>query len=338
MTAELPDERRTEYQASIPAPGRFARPEEVAAAVRLPRLRRRRLHHRRRHPRRRRPRHGPLTDRPNRPTQAKASLGMLDGKTLLVTGVLMESSIAFHVAKIAQEEGATVILTSFGRTMKITQTIAGGSREPPRSSSSTSPTRSTSTPSPTGYASTPTGLDGVLHSIGFAPQGASPSSMDRAGRTSRTAVHVSAYSLKALAVAALPADERGRVGRRPDLRRHRRVAGLRLDGRGQGRLRVDEPLPGPRPRAEGHPLQPRRGRPDRTTAGQVDPRLRGGSRSLGHPRAARLGRRRPGARPPRRARAAVGLVPGDDRRDRPRRRRRPRDGSPAPTARRPPAG
>ena len=49
---------------------------------------------------------------------------MLSGKTLLVTGVLMESSIAFHVAKIAQEQGAQVILTSFGRTMKITQTIA----------------------------------------------------------------------------------------------------------------------------------------------------------------------------------------------------------------------
>ena len=49
---------------------------------------------------------------------------MLTGKTFLITGVLMESSIAFHVAKIAQEQGAQVILTSFGRTMKITRTIA----------------------------------------------------------------------------------------------------------------------------------------------------------------------------------------------------------------------
>ena len=36
----------------------------------------------------------------------------------------MDSSIAFHVARIAQQEGAEVVLTSFGRTMRITQTIA----------------------------------------------------------------------------------------------------------------------------------------------------------------------------------------------------------------------
>ncbi len=37
-------------------------------------------------------------------------MGILDGKRVLVTGVLMESSIAFHVARIAQEQGATVVL------------------------------------------------------------------------------------------------------------------------------------------------------------------------------------------------------------------------------------
>ena len=51
-------------------------------------------------------------------------MGILEGKTLLVTGVLMESSIAFHVAKLAQQEGAEVVLTSFGRAMKITGAIA----------------------------------------------------------------------------------------------------------------------------------------------------------------------------------------------------------------------
>ena len=51
-------------------------------------------------------------------------MGILEGKRLLITGVLMDSSIAFHVAKVAQEEGAEVVLTSFGRTMKITQTIS----------------------------------------------------------------------------------------------------------------------------------------------------------------------------------------------------------------------
>ena len=49
---------------------------------------------------------------------------MFDGKTLLITGVLMDTSIAFHVAKLAQEQGASGILTCLGRTMKITQPIA----------------------------------------------------------------------------------------------------------------------------------------------------------------------------------------------------------------------
>ena len=51
-------------------------------------------------------------------------MGMLESKRILVTGVLTDSSIAFHVARVAQEEGAEVVLTSFGRTMKITQAIA----------------------------------------------------------------------------------------------------------------------------------------------------------------------------------------------------------------------
>src|SRR5260370_16959576 len=42
-------------------------------------------------------------------------MGILDGKRSLVTGVLTDASIAFHVARIAQQEGATVVLTGFGR-------------------------------------------------------------------------------------------------------------------------------------------------------------------------------------------------------------------------------
>jgi hypothetical protein len=52
-------------------------------------------------------------------------MGILEGKRILVTGVLMESSIAFHVARLAQQEGATVVLSSFGRVMRITEKIAG---------------------------------------------------------------------------------------------------------------------------------------------------------------------------------------------------------------------
>ena len=175
----------------------------------------------------------------------RKDMGILEGKKLLVTGVLMESSIAFHVAKLAQEEGAEIVLTSFGRTTKITQAIAKRLPvERPRSSSSTSPTPSTSTPSPTGSASTSTGLDGVLHSIGFAPQGAF-NFMEGTWEDVATAVHISAYSLKSLAVAALPLMSEGEQRRGAHLRREVRLARVRLDGRRQGGVRVDQPLPRP---------------------------------------------------------------------------------------------
>ena len=51
-------------------------------------------------------------------------MGILAGKNVLVTGVLTDSSIAFHIARVAQEEGANVVLTSFGRAMSITKRIS----------------------------------------------------------------------------------------------------------------------------------------------------------------------------------------------------------------------
>lgn len=50
---------------------------------------------------------------------------LLAGKTILVTGILTEQSIAFHAARLAQEHGASCIFTSFGRRMKITGKIIG---------------------------------------------------------------------------------------------------------------------------------------------------------------------------------------------------------------------
>ena len=132
-------------------------------------------------------------------------MALLDGKRLLVTGVLTDSSIAFHVARIAQEQGASVVLTSFGRQLKLTQAIA-------RRLSSTPPIVEldvTSTENLDGLAAAVSehldGLDGVLHSIGFAPQSALGGNfLTTPWEDVATAVHISAYSLKALAVAALP--------------------------------------------------------------------------------------------------------------------------------------
>lgn len=56
--------------------------------------------------------------------------GLLAGKRLLVTGVLSDTSIAFHVARIAQQEGAQVVLTSFGGRCPSRRRWPSGCRRP----------------------------------------------------------------------------------------------------------------------------------------------------------------------------------------------------------------
>jgi enoyl ACP reductase len=132
-------------------------------------------------------------------------MGLLEGKKLLITGVLMESSIAFHAARVAQQEGAEVVLSSFGRAAKITQTIA--KRLP-----TTPPVIELDVTSDEDLAALPTRLgehfdtlDGVLHSIGFAPQSAMGGNfLNTTWDDVATAVHISAFSYKSLAVAAAP--------------------------------------------------------------------------------------------------------------------------------------
>ena len=137
-------------------------------------------------------------------------MGLLEGKRLLVTGVLKDNSIAFHVARLAQQEGATVVLSSFGRMTKITQAIARRLPEP-------APVIELDVTSTDDLAALADrvrehvdGLDGVLHSIGFAPQAALGGNfLHTEWDDVATAVHVSAYSLKALGAAALPLMGRG---------------------------------------------------------------------------------------------------------------------------------
>ncbi|MDP9392808.1 MAG: enoyl-ACP reductase FabI [Actinomycetota bacterium] len=132
-------------------------------------------------------------------------MGILDGKNILVTGVLMESSIAFHVARLAQQEGARVVLSSFGRAMRITEKIATRLPEP----APVVELDVTSAEQLDGLAERlrehVDSLDGVLHSIGFAPESALGGKfLQTPWEDVATAVHVSAYSLKALTVAARP--------------------------------------------------------------------------------------------------------------------------------------
>jgi meromycolic acid enoyl-[acyl-carrier-protein] reductase len=137
-------------------------------------------------------------------------MALLEGKTILVTGVLTEGSIAFHVARLAQEQGAQVILTSFGRQLRLTEAIARRLPETP-------PVVTLDVTSDEDLAALAGAvgehadrLDGVVHSIGFAPQSVLGGHfLEGEWPDVATALQVSAYSLKALAVAAQPLMVRG---------------------------------------------------------------------------------------------------------------------------------
>jgi meromycolic acid enoyl-[acyl-carrier-protein] reductase len=131
-------------------------------------------------------------------------MGILAGKSILVTGVLTDSSIAFHVAKIAQQEGAQVVLTGFGR-MSLVERIAQRLPDPPPVLE-LDVTDTEQLDSLAGRVSAHTSrLDGVVHGVAFAPQSALGGNfLNTAWEDVATAVQVSAYSLKALAMAALP--------------------------------------------------------------------------------------------------------------------------------------
>jgi enoyl-[acyl-carrier protein] reductase I len=132
---------------------------------------------------------------------------LLTGKRVLVTGVLNDASIAFSVARRAQEEGAEVLLTSFGRAMSLTQRAARRLPTEPKIVE----LDVTSAEDLEQLAGRIGGqLDGVLLAIGFAPESCLGGGFLTAPwEDVAVALQVSAYSLKALAVACRPLMTRG---------------------------------------------------------------------------------------------------------------------------------
>ena len=130
---------------------------------------------------------------------------LMSGKTVLVTGVLTPGSIAYDVARLVQEEGGKVVLTSFGRQMSLTERTAKRLPvEAPVVELDVTDEGHLAALADNVRAHAPT-IDGVLHSIAFAPQDALGGNfLNTPWESVATAVHVSAYSLKALAMAALP--------------------------------------------------------------------------------------------------------------------------------------
>ena len=132
-------------------------------------------------------------------------MGILDGKRILVAGVTMDSSIGFATAKIAQEQGATVLISNFGRALGITRRIAKRlPQEAPVIELDVTNTEHLAD-LPDRVRSHVDGLDGVVHSIAFAPQTCLGGGfLDAPWEDVSTALHVSTYSYKALATACLP--------------------------------------------------------------------------------------------------------------------------------------
>ncbi|MEQ7005347.1 enoyl-ACP reductase FabI [Actinopolymorpha sp. B17G11] len=131
--------------------------------------------------------------------------GILEGKRILVAGVTMDTSLGFAVAKVAQEQGAQVVITNFGRALAITRRIAKRLPVEP----AIIELDVTNDEHLAGLADSlrthVDGLDGVVHSIAFAPQEALGGNfLNTSYEDAATAFHVSAYSLKSLTTAALP--------------------------------------------------------------------------------------------------------------------------------------
>ncbi len=148
-------------------------------------------------------------------------MGILEGKNILVTGVLTEGSIAFDVARLCQEQGAKVLLTGVGRTIKVTQAM--GRRLPVEAKVVELDVTNADhlAALPDAVREHVPHLDGVVHSIGFAPQTVMGGNfMSAQWDDVATAIHISAYSLKALAEATVPLMPNGGS-----------VVGLTFDGR-----------------------------------------------------------------------------------------------------------
>lgn len=136
-------------------------------------------------------------------------MGLLDGKNIVITGVLTDASLAFRVAQIALDEGADIVLTGAGRALSLTRRTARKLTTPHGEELAvyeldvTVPEHGDAVRD--ALAERWGRVDGVLHSIGFAPEVCLGDDFLAAQWDDvAVAFHISAYSLKALADAFVP--------------------------------------------------------------------------------------------------------------------------------------
>jgi meromycolic acid enoyl-[acyl-carrier protein] reductase len=133
-------------------------------------------------------------------------VGILEGKYVLVAGVTLDTSIGFHVARVAQAEGATVVVSNFGRAMSLTRRVIRKLEPVP-------PLLEVDVTNEDQLAALADGLrehvphlDGLVHSLAFAnPETALGGRfLSTPWSDVATALQVSAYSLASLTMACRP--------------------------------------------------------------------------------------------------------------------------------------
>ncbi|OHV05808.1 NADH-dependent enoyl-ACP reductase InhA [Mycobacterium talmoniae] len=134
--------------------------------------------------------------------------GFLEGKRILVTGIITDSSIAFHIARVAQEQGAQLVCTGFDRLRLIERILDRLPAKPPLLELDVQNNEHLDTLAArvTEVIGEGNKLDGVVHSIGFMPQtgmGINPF-FDAPYEDVAKGIHISAYSYASLAKAVLP--------------------------------------------------------------------------------------------------------------------------------------
>lgn len=137
------------------------------------------------------------------PERGSPGAGLLAGKRLVVTGVITERSIAFAAARVAQEQGARIVLTGYGR-MSLVELVSRRLPEQPPvvELDVTAPDQLARLPEAVGEHLD--GVDGVLHSIAYAPPSCLGQFLTTPWEDVATAVRTSAYSHQALATSLLP--------------------------------------------------------------------------------------------------------------------------------------
>jgi enoyl ACP reductase len=135
---------------------------------------------------------------------------LLEGKRLLITGVLTQKSIAFAAAKLAQEQGAQIVLSGFGKGMALTEMSARRLPETPEILELDVTKEEDISKVAEDIGAKWGGLDGFLHAVAFAPKNALGGEfLNTPWESVEMAFKTSAFSLKSMATGLLPLMGRG---------------------------------------------------------------------------------------------------------------------------------